>query len=176
MPGNWTTAEADIKAAIASVSAETGLAFTHASTPTTTKFPTKTGLDFDSGVNMVIAVGDNRDSTFLPLKKSSVLAVGGFTTPPKGEFISKGYVMIDNRQELSGGAPVPGKVTRQMVVRHELAHAIGLTHPSDAKQVMNPAYNNVLIDWGSGDRNGLQLVGVRTPATMVFGQTVDSCG
>lgn len=44
---------------------------------------------------------------------------------------------------------------------HELAHAIGVTHPSDAKQIMNSTANFTLIDWGAGDLNGLRTVGLR---------------
>lgn len=175
VPSNWTSAEADIKAAIANVSEETGLEFKQHTTGTTSVFPTKTSLAFDTGVDMVIAAGDATDSTLLPAKVGKILAVGGYTTPAANAFITKGYVMIDNRQKLDGGEPVAGTNTWQMVVRHELAHAIGLTHPSDSKQIMNPTYNNVLTDWGAGDRNGLQLIGVRKPSTMVYGQTADAC-
>lgn len=174
-PANWTSAEADIKAAIADVSARTGIKYQQATAGTTTKFPTKTSLDFDPGVDMVIAAGDSSHSTFLPAKVGKVLAVGGWTTTGGSSFINKGYVMIDNRQKLEGGAPAAGVGTWQMVVRHELAHAMGVTHPSDAKQVMNPVYNNILTTWGAGDLNALQLVGVRKPATMVYGQTADAC-
>lgn len=174
-PSNWDSAEADIKAAIADVSARTGIKYVQAETGTTSKFPTKTSLDFDAGVDMVIAAGDATDSTFLPAKVGKVLAVGGWTKTGGSTFINKGYVMIDNRQTLEGGAPAAGKGTWQMVVRHELAHAMGVTHPSDSKQVMNPTYNNILTTWGAGDLNALQLVGVRKPTTMVFGQTADAC-
>lgn len=174
-PADWTTAQADIEAAIADVSAQTGLVFEAHSTATTTKFPTKTGLAFDSGVDMVIAAGSATDSNVLPAKASKVLAVGGFSAPAANGFITKGYVMIDNRQKVAGGDPVAGKSTWQMVLRHELAHALGVMHPSDTKQVMNPTYNNIVTGWGAGDLNALQVIGVRAPKTMVYGQAADSC-
>lgn len=174
VPAEWTTAKADIEAAIADISAVTGIKYQAHSTPNTTVFPKKGTQAFDTGVDMVIAAGDATDSNLLSPKVGKVLAWGGWTMSGSG-FIDKGFVMIDNRQKLEGGDPVAGKSRWQVVLRHELAHAMGVTHPSDVKQIMNPTYNNLITTWGAGDLNALQLVGVRKPSTMVYGQTADDC-
>lgn len=171
---NWSAAAADIDAAVGDIAAVTGLRFVKHETPTTTQFP-QTGLpNFPTGVDMIIATGDATDSNILGRSKSKVLARGGFVTGSDG-FIDRGMVIVDNRHELAGGAPVPGTLSWRMVLLHELAHALGVTHPKDDKQIMNPIISATVSSWGAGDLNALQAVGVRTPTNLVFGQTADAC-
>jgi predicted Zn-dependent protease len=43
------------------------------------------------------------------------------------------------------------------VAQHELGHAVGLAHILDPFQLMSPM--PVVVDWGRGDRKGLQELG-----------------
>ncbi|WP_144018822.1 hypothetical protein [Demequina sp. NBRC 110056] len=44
------------------------------------------------------------------------------------------------------------------VIKHELAHVVGLAHVDDPTELMN-AENRMLTDWGPGDLAGLAIVG-----------------
>lgn len=45
------------------------------------------------------------------------------------------------------------------VLRHEWGHIVGLAHVSDPNQVMCPGAYGRVVDWGVGDRYGLQRLG-----------------
>jgi hypothetical protein len=70
------------------------------------------------------------------------------------QFVS-GVVVINASAQLEEGfgrAPSVGTV-----VQHELGHAVGLAHILDPFQLMSPM--PVVVDWGRGDRAGLQELG-----------------
>jgi hypothetical protein len=70
------------------------------------------------------------------------------------QFVS-GLVVINASVHLEEGfdrAPSVGTV-----VQHELGHAVGLAHILDPFQLMSPM--PVVVDWGRGDRAGLQELG-----------------
>jgi hypothetical protein len=51
----------------------------------------------------------------------------------------------------------PGIV--QAVIEHELGHLVGLAHVNDPQQVMFPRASGVVLEYGTGDRTGLAVLG-----------------
>lgn len=74
-----------------------------------------------------------------------------------GPHLVSGLVALDSEQRLPGGFG-PG-TTGGEVLLHELAHAVGLGHVTDATQVMYPQTTNSESAFGAGDRAGLAAVG-----------------
>ena len=83
-----------------------------------------------------------------------------------GGSIVTGQVALDADHRLPGGFG-PG-ATEGEVLLHELAHAVGLGHVRDPTQVMFPQTTNSESQYGAGDRAGLTALGrsagcLRTP-------------
>ncbi|MEO6204125.1 MAG: matrixin family metalloprotease [Mycobacteriales bacterium] len=74
-----------------------------------------------------------------------------------GGAIVTGQVALDADHRLPGGFG-PG-ATEGEVLLHELAHAVGLGHVMDPTQVMFPQTTNSESQYGAGDRAGLQALG-----------------
>jgi predicted Zn-dependent protease len=56
-------------------------------------------------------------------------------------------------------APSSGRNSWYTFALHELGHAVGLNHTSDATQIMAPTIPPAAVDYGSGDLAGLAKVG-----------------
>ena len=71
-----------------------------------------------------------------------------------------GSVALDAGQiaEISKQQP-NGQAQARSVVLHELAHVVGLDHVDDPTQLMNPVGSPLIVDFNSGDLNGLWEVG-----------------
>lgn len=88
-------------------------------------------------------------------RSSGVSTDGGRTWAWK---ITQGFVVVDPRVRLAPGFG-PG-LTRGALLLHELGHAAGLAHTSDASQVMYPVLSTRSHGtWGAGDAAGLRQVG-----------------
>ena len=81
------------------------------------------------------------------------IALGGRA----GGSIVTGQVALDADRRLPGGFG-PG-ATEGEVLLHELAHAVGLGHVQDPTQVMYPQTTNSESQYGAGDRAGLAALG-----------------
>jgi hypothetical protein len=95
---------------------------------------------------------------------------------PDGGSLVTGQVALDGSRPLPAGFG-PG-VTDGEVLLHELAHAVGLGHVLDPTQVMYPQTTNSESTYGAGDRAGLAAVGRpagchRAPAPYALRTRVD---
>jgi len=93
------------------------------------------------------------------MRKLGVRNALGVTFPVTSRFDAtqfvSGVVVINASAQLEEGfgrAPSVGTVAQ-----HELGHAVGLAHILDPFQLMSPI--PVVVDWGRGDRKGLQELG-----------------
>lgn len=178
-----TAATADIVAAVEKVAAATGLNFVRVpDTQPVPQAPVRGALQaYAGGAELVIAFADNTSAktTLLPGTRGTVLGRGGYSDNNGDGIIDQGYVALDARHELAGGLKPSRNGTWQQVIMHEVAHASGLTHPSDAKQIMNATNNTMLTEWGAGDLNGLRRIGVRLAADSpmrIADVRADTCG
>lgn len=150
----------DTKAAVARISAVTGMKFVYDGStkqiPTTRSEPT---------ADLVIAwakpgKGTGR-SDLLP--GHGTVGVGGYNAAWYGEVtnlqIESGFVVLDTASnKFPSGFKDRKYGTRGTLLLHELGHSVGLEHVNDKKQLMYPR----MADYGSygaGDRAGLQKVG-----------------
>ncbi|WP_084076752.1 hypothetical protein [Demequina sp. NBRC 110057] len=73
-------------------------------------------------------------------------------------YLAAGVVVLDREDfsdllETSAGTALAGAV-----IRHELAHVLGLGHVEDATELMHDE-NTAITQWGPGDRQGLAIAG-----------------
>ena len=66
-----------------------------------------------------------------------------------------GYVVIDQNAIRKYSDNV-----RTITYMHELAHAVGMGHYDDTKQIMNPMITGNIATWGRGDLHGLSYFGL----------------
>jgi hypothetical protein len=126
------------------------------------------GFEYDGVVHRSIgeAPGGPRWSPVLiafrsrtAMRKLGVRHALGVTFPVTSRFDAtrfvSGVVVINASVQLEEGfGRVPSVGT---VAQHELGHAVGLAHILDPFQLMSPM--PVVVDWGRGDRTGLQELG-----------------
>ncbi len=182
-----TAAIKDIDDAVQAVADATGLTFENVTTDTVQPLPkarskTLPLQEYKDGAEIVIAFADNSDpvkaSTLLPAKLGKVLGVGGSVDTNGDGLSEQGYIALDARQKLGAGLAATRTGTWGSVMMHEMAHVMGVTHPSDTKQIMAPTANWALTSWGAGDLNALRLVGLRekdTSATRMGTAAADTC-
>lgn len=88
----------------------------------------------------------------------------GYVKTPEDQWrlqIRNAFVLVDQPQTLDwSSSPDRHGVTRANVVKHELGHAVGLSHVDDKRQIMNDfLHADSPAGFGSGDREGLRRVG-----------------
>lgn len=149
-------AKADVQAAVARLSAASGLRFRYLGSTTAVPAP---GRPAPAGTDLVVAWAKPTSTSHL---RPGAVGHGGWhaTTSATGRFrITSAYVVV------RAGAPLaigfgPG-VTRGRVLLHELGHAVGLDHVGDPVMVMHDAVTprSPSAVFRAGDLAGLRRVG-----------------
>ena len=163
----------DVLGAIKAISSSTGLRFIYRGR--TNILPGRGADGYPAGTNLVIAWATPGQSTILPKvynKYETIAGKGGAywssardTKGRPANMISEGFVVLNGTIKFAGGfgsGPQYGwQGTRGQLLMHELGHMAGLDHPrvNDQAQVMYSVMTRKRAVWGSGDRNGLRLVG-----------------
>ncbi len=82
---------------------------------------------------------------------------GGVVHKPR---IVSGFVVLSTKPAVAYRRGFGAGITRGELLLHELGHAMGLNHVSNAKQIMYPVIiSRPKAEYGVGDRTGLRLVG-----------------
>ena len=166
-------AVADLTGAFARVQSATGLTFVYKGT--TTLVPGTAAYDKANTDGYITVAWAPDGSTRLipkaPRGYYGPMGVGGgsvssYTRANGKQYttIDQGYVLLSTSfPTLAGGFGVGNRYgwqgTRGMLDMHELGHAVGLDHARGTTQVMYPAAQHMLANWGAGDLAGLRLVG-----------------
>jgi hypothetical protein len=80
---------------------------------------------------------------------------GGAITGAGGRWYTRGFAAVSAVLAL----PDPTADEAMTILRHELAHALGLGHAMRRGLVMHYQHTSGLPGYGPGDRHGLQLLG-----------------
>ncbi|MDE0573346.1 hypothetical protein ON058_07955 [Demequina sp. B12] len=73
-------------------------------------------------------------------------------------FLAAGVVILDREDFAELLATEAGQGRAASIVRHELAHVVGLGHVDDTTEVMHTE-NLAAVSWGPGDRQALAIAG-----------------
>ena len=102
------------------------------------------------------------DAVEMPELAGEVAGVGGSAAVPgadgSGTWLVGGRVVLDSDDLTAMLAREDGYAQARAIVMHELAHAIGLDHVADTRELMHPQ-TAARTTFGSGDLQGLALVG-----------------
>ncbi|MGA2826681.1 MAG: hypothetical protein ABSF03_11235 [Streptosporangiaceae bacterium] len=101
--------------------------------------------------------------SFLPVLPAAALfrpctgrtGLGGAMTSPGASHYTSGLAIV-----ATGAARPPGEV---VILRHELAHALGLGHAARPNLLMYHRISPVTVEFGRGDRHGLFLLNESIP-------------
>jgi Matrixin len=85
------------------------------------------------------------------------VGLGGATVGRGGFHYASGFAVV------VGSAMEPPSMWELTVLRHELAHAVGLGHAARPDLLMYHRISKVTADFGRGDRRGLQLLNGKSP-------------
>ena len=167
-------AVADLRGAFARVHAASGLTFVYKGT--TTLVPGTAAYDrANTDGYIIVAWAPDGSTTLIPKAARGLPRLmgmaGGVSTTRYGATNGKVYATIDKAYvllstsfpTLAGGFGRGNRYgwqgTRGLLDMHELGHAVGLDHARSTTQVMYPAAQHMLANWGAGDLAGLRLVG-----------------
>jgi hypothetical protein len=158
-----TGALAEIEAALAALSAASGLSFVYGGTTTTV--PTEAWLhgDADDRTIVVAWVAGSASDLF----SDGADAQGGWYEQGASRNgrdwtwqIVRGFVVLDPVATSEYGAGFGNGVSRGALLMHELAHAVGLSHVDDRSQLMYPTLSRITVArYASGDLAGLARLG-----------------
>lgn len=165
---------ADLRGAFARVHAASGLTFVYRGT--TTLVPgTAAYAKANTDGYIIVAWAPDGSTTLIPKAPRGLPRLmgraGGVSTTRYGATDGKLYATIDKAYvllstsfpTLAGGFGWGNRYgwqgTRGLLDMHELSHAVGLDHARGTTQVMYPAAQHMLANWGAGDLAGLRLVG-----------------
>ncbi|MDQ1485810.1 MAG: hypothetical protein QOJ62_1503 [Actinomycetota bacterium] len=157
----------DLQAAVASVAAASGLTFAYDG-PTTT-IPTKAWLNAGGSASRIVVAWAPAGSSsgHSDLFGSDADGEGGWWesgTSVNGARwvwqIMRGFVVVDPVRTATYAAGFGTGTTRGALLMHEFAHAIGLGHATDRRDLMFPLIGaSTRAVWGPGDLLALKLVG-----------------
>ena len=88
--------------------------------------------------------GPTSAAVALPIEGPDSFYVSGFVAVHDVDAVSPGFAF----------GPAFGPI-----LQHELGHVVGLAHVLSPSEIMNPEGSLVVTDWGSGDLEGLRLLG-----------------
>ena len=168
------TGLSEVRTAVASLSARTGIRLAYAGSTTYTPRGTAitsyvvngtTYYDWDpadqrsnTGVPLVIALTTRTGSNMFT---GGEVGLGGFQTSSSssmGAHINDGFVLAQTDRGLRPG--FQSGASRGSLLLHELAHAFGLDHYDDPTVMMNPSLtDSTPADYAPGDITGLGEVG-----------------
>ncbi len=151
-----------IDKAVAEVGRSSGLAFEYlGETDEVASFDRALFQDrYGEGFAPIIVGWSNAAET--PELAGSVTGLGGSSSVngAYGEqrYLAAGVVILDS-EDISGLMATPqGLDMSTAVIKHELAHVIGLAHVEDDTELMNHE-NGTMTTWGPGDLAGLAVAG-----------------
>jgi hypothetical protein len=154
-PGALTT----VKAAVAQISAKTGITFVYDGTAS--YIPQKGNYAQPSSLVVSFARHPGRPTASNYLTGGSNVAYGGYLAAgsyKNGKVvyqITKGFVVID-----ADRYPFFSSKIRSDVLMHELGHAVGLNHAKYKSEIMYPTIGNYSPNgYAAGDLAGLRLLG-----------------
>ncbi|GMA37141.1 hypothetical protein [Demequina litorisediminis] len=102
------------------------------------------------------------DATATPDLEGSTAGLGGSTsiTGAFGDqrFLAAGVVVLDGEDFTDLLDSTAGTALAEAVIRHELAHVLGLGHVAEPTELMH-GENTAITTWGPGDREGLAIAG-----------------
>ncbi|HEY5183502.1 MAG TPA: cell wall-binding repeat-containing protein [Actinomycetes bacterium] len=150
----------DVQAALARISAASGLSFSYAGTTTFVPSSTNTA---SAPAALVVAVAG---PTQTDLYASGAIGEGGWSASGVSNGSSwvwklvHGYVVIDPASTATTTAGFAQGDDRGPLLLHEIGHAVGLNHVTDPLEIMYPVLSPTgPVGYGAGDLAGLQAVG-----------------
>jgi hypothetical protein len=151
---------AAVQSAVARVAQATGLHFSYDGT--VSSVPTGAYLDAQSAAvgfrPLLVGWSNPATSTLLANQPASLVGMDQtiWARPATGAtHIVSGVVALN----ADVTAPTSGRNSWYTFALHELGHAVGLNHTTDATQIMAPTIPADATDYGSGDLAGLAKVG-----------------
>jgi hypothetical protein len=163
-------AERVIAQAVAQIGAAAGLRFQYAGTttekPLDNRKPYQPERYGDRWAPLLVAWSNSKET---PDLAGNTMGLGGAWRVPEPtadgwgkEVYVTGTVWLDKPQVkqvlVAGWRSDPVGITRALVV-HELAHALGLAHVDDRRQLMYPETHEDVTALAAGDRRGLAALG-----------------
>lgn len=150
--GAWKGHRKDVRTAFEQISEATGLRFRFAGTTRYVGWSPRPG-HYPADASFTVSWAK---PTVLRLLAGGVVGVGGASW--SGIEFSQGRVTLDSTWHL-GGPRSWVKRQRQLLLLHELGHALGLGHVDDRRQVMNPSLQDLPGAYSAGDLAGLETLG-----------------
>ena len=148
----------DVHDAFRRISEATGLRFSYAGVTSFVPYRRESKARFTI-TGLAIAWAPPRQ---VPGLAGGVLGLGGYASVgATGGWnrITQGFAVLDSTTRLAAGFGSHRSTTRGLLLLHELAHALGLDHVDDRRQVMYPVLLPRPARYAGGDLRGLAAVG-----------------
>jgi len=96
-------------------------------------------------------------------RAQGALGLGGFRYTGGGQSaqIVQGSIDIDKKLKKKKSKKQFSKSIRKELFMHEWGHVVGLDHVDSRKELMYPSVGGYLKNYGTGDREGLRILGDR---------------